>query len=83
MVLMCPLDELDGGLDADRRRLDAAPVSAIRAGPDVRLAATMGAGLQLDDEAADLFLHGNADRVFGLAGELPAEDRRPLWMTCL
>jgi uncharacterized protein len=27
------------------------------------------ASLQLDDEAASLFLHGNAERVFGLAGE--------------
>jgi uncharacterized protein len=25
-------------------------------------------GLQLDDQAADLFLHGNAERVFGLTG---------------
>jgi predicted TIM-barrel fold metal-dependent hydrolase len=24
--------------------------------------------LQLDDQAADLFLHGNAERVFGLTG---------------
>ena len=26
------------------------------------------AGLELDDETAGLFLHGNAERVFGLAG---------------
>ena len=26
------------------------------------------ASLQLDDETAQLFLHGNAERVFGLAG---------------
>jgi predicted TIM-barrel fold metal-dependent hydrolase len=30
------------------------------------------ASLQLDDEAASMFLHGNADRVFGLADDEPS-----------
>ena len=29
------------------------------------------AGLQLDDQTTDLFLHGNAERVFGLTGARP------------
>ena len=30
------------------------------------------AGLQLDDQTTDLFLHGNAERVFGLTSARPA-----------
>jgi uncharacterized protein len=29
------------------------------------------AGLQLDDQTRDLFLHGNAERIFGLTGARP------------
>jgi uncharacterized protein len=29
------------------------------------------AGLQLDDQTTDLFLHGNAERIFGLTGARP------------
>ena len=32
------------------------------------MADTLAASLGLDDQAADLFLHGNAERVFGLSG---------------
>jgi hypothetical protein len=32
------------------------------------------AGLQLDDQTTDLFLHGNAERVFGLTGSALEED---------
>lgn len=36
------------------------------------------ASLQLDDEAASMFLHGNADRIFGLAGKPgPTDPRQP------
>ena len=33
--------------------------------------------LQLDDQAADLFLHGNAERVFGLTSRPPRREPAP------